>query len=257
MVSALRESFGHRELANIPANSNPAMGMEIFAPPFDPTAGVVVLICDQALTDSVLIAPHSPGVAVAAVYSKLVTGMLERGNSKVIFHLGQPQRSARDCYNKLSQKYRGRLRVIEAAPIEPMLAYVDFLVSFASPALIEGCRNGLKPIQIGNALIGSEAFSHIFSDVDGFVDAVASGTLEGRLSLQEYGRFEQFCQSVNNRAGAELYVRSHGLRYAGGISRDPILRECRRPEFARLSPLRAIFSAIANPVAAWRLLRIS
>jgi hypothetical protein len=258
MVSALQESLDTCDLAP----SSGAPGKEVIEPLFERSNRGLTLISDQAFLDTILVDRPAAWVDSADLYSKLVSGILDSSGSDVILHRSRsPSRSIPeliDNYDRLSPNYRGRLQVIEAMPLEPILAQVDLFVSFASPALIQGCRSGLKPVQIGRALIDSGAFTHIFADVDAFVEAMATGTLKGHLSVAEYEQFEGFRHRLSGRSAAVArWTASHGLRYVSSLARDPIVQECRRPNCARVSPLGAIRSAIANPVAAWRLLRSS
>jgi hypothetical protein len=230
-------------------------------PPRSSPSGAV-LICDEAATTSLLAQGCSCGLAETDIYAGLAAVILERSRLDVIFHLrcqlakATAIREAIERNSRLSPNERARLRVIEAVPLETALPCVDLLVSFASPALIQGCRNGLKPIQIGQAVTDSGAFSHIFFDIDSFADALATGGLTGRLSVREYEQFEEFRRRLSGRTLATVhYTIEHGPRAAWRRARDPVIRECCRSEWTWSSRIRAIASAIANPVVVWRLLR--
>ena len=258
MVPALPQSLCSRDLKS----GMPATVKATSAPPLTRSTSGVVLICDQAMTASLLAEGCSAGLAEPAIYFDLAAAILDCSHTDVIFHLRCPLaqataiREAIERSGQLSPNYRARLRVIEAVPLEAVLPCVDLLVSFASPALIQGCRSGLKPIQIGQAVTGSGAFSHIFPDIGSFADALATGGLAGRLSVREFEQFEEFCQRWRGRTCATAhYIIGNGLRDAWGMARDPVIRECRRSECAWSSRMRAIASAIANPAAALRLLR--
>jgi len=254
MVSALQKSLHACDLARI-SETTAEEGIE---PLFERSKKGSILISDQAFLHSLLVYGPAARLDKAKLYSELVSGILDSSGADVILHLSRSPGSSIlefiDHYDWLSLRYRARVQVIEAMPLEPILAHVDLFISFASPALIQGCRYGLKPVQIGRALIDSAAFSHIFSDVDAFMDAMATGTLKGHLSVEEYEEFERFRYRVSRRSATVARWTGHGLRYASSLARDPVVRECRKPNYARVSPLQAVRSAVANPVATWRLL---
>jgi hypothetical protein len=221
------------------------------APQLAPATKGTILVCDQAMSASALAEGRAPHVAEPALYARLAASVLRHGYLEVILHLRRRSaeaaaiRRAIEEDGELLPDCHARLRVIGGGPLAAVLPGADLLVSFASPALIEGCRSGLKPIQIGAAVAGSAAFTHIFPDVDSFADALASGDLIGRLSVREYEQFEEFCRQLC--AGTR--------RAAWRLGGDPIVRACRKSESPRVSSIRKIASALANPVAAWRLVR--
>jgi hypothetical protein len=217
-----------------------------------PAAGVA-LICDQIMTASALAEGRPAGGSELEIYASVAAAILHHSGLSVVLHsrtcsgaAGAAAAIARAA--ELVPDMQGRLRVVAAEPLEHLLPSVDVLVSFASPGLIAGCRDGLKPVQIGRAVIGSAAFSHIFPDVAGFAVALAAGGVAGRLSLREYAQFEEFCRRVAGGAG----MRRLGPRR---LAADPIVRACRQPDATGRRAMRAISSVFANPFAAWRLLR--
>ncbi len=225
------------------------------------SAAGVVLICDHASTASALAEGSGADLGEPAIYSALASAVLQRSRLDVVFHLrrGRVEGAAiREAIERcrVSPDQRARLQVIEGGPLEIALPRANFLVSFASLALVKGCRNGLKPVQIGRALTGSAAFSHVFPDLDSVVDALATSGLEGQLSVREYEQFEAFCQVLCSRDAVAARDPIGRLRTSWRLGRDPIVRECRRSEPARCLALRTIASALANPVAALRLLRV-
>ncbi len=220
------------------------------APPRPSTAGVV-LVCDGPVAS-----PLVEGAAAARdLYTGLTAAILQHSRSAVVFHLqrGSPEAAAiREAIERcggLQPEYGARMRMLARVPLESLLPCADLLVSFASPALIKGGRNGLKPIQIGRVLRGSEAFSHVFSDVAGFARSLAAGGLAGTLSLGEYAQFEEFRRRL--AGGSDLAGAGTGAAWR--LFRDPVRRECRRAERGRVAWLRAAASVLANPVAAFRL----
>jgi hypothetical protein len=236
------------------------------SPAFDNPARGVILICDQALTDSVLIGAQPHDGDQPAIYIDLFSGVLARSDLNVVFHRRWPARhqsaaaaataaAVERWRQQLPAEFEARFRVIDAAPLDALFGLVDLFVSFASPALVQGCRAGFKPAQIGRAVIGSERFTHIFEGPDAFVGSIAGGGFRARLSLEEYSEFERFGEAV--RGGIASTV-SPGLSElsinAAALARDPIVEEFRRAQRQRISPLRAIADVIANPVGAMRLL---
>ena len=223
--------------------------------PLEGSAPGVVLIWDEAAAPS-LLAGERP--AAPAGYAELAAIILARSDLDVIVHLprhdggGAALREAvAGVYPPLGS-HPGRLRVTGAMPLEALLPGVDFLVSFASAALIRGCRSGLKPIQIGAALIGSGGFSEIFPDSRAFADALAAHRLAGSLSVGEYELFEEFCRAVR---AVPRYRRGEGPRAAWRRARDPVVRECRRLPYTWRDRIRAIAGAVANPLVTMRLYR--
>lgn len=220
----------------------PAILDAIPAPPPAQERVGAVLICDHAATASALAAGPALDGCDAEIYAGVATAILQHSRLRVILQARGPAGSAA-CGAAIERITRrlpdspGRLQVIEAEALEPLLPGVDLLVSFASAGLIAGCRNGLKPVQIGRAVTGSAAFSHVFPGIGGFAEALAKGGLRGGLSLQEFGHFEEFCRRCSRQGPAD----------------DPIARACRPADRGRHRALRAIASAIANPFALWRL----
>ena len=234
---------------------------ELAPPAFENPGRGVILICDQALTDSVLIGARPRDSDQPAIYIDLFSGVLARSDLNVIFHRRRVGHRSADAgtierwRQQLPAEFEARFRVIDAAPLDALFGLVDLFVSFASPALVQGCRAGFKPVQIGRAVIGSERFTHIFEGPDAFVDWIAGGGFRARLSLEEYSEFERFGEAL--RGGIASTV-SPGLSElstnAAALARDPIVEEFRRAQRQRISPLRAIADVIANPVGAMRLL---
>ncbi len=214
------------------------------APSIDPPGRGVILICDQAVICSPLIGGEPRNSDQPQIYIELLSGILARSEFNVVFHTTRRDRDHRATAaaierwrQQLPAACQPRFRVVEAAPLDALLGDVDLLVSFASPALVVGCRRGLKPVQIGRALIGSEGFTHVFEDCAAFVDWLGRGVLGARLSLDEYSEFARFADALR-----------------GSATRDPIVREIRRVDAWRISPLQAITDILANPVGALRLL---
>jgi hypothetical protein len=217
-----------------------------------PAAGVA-LICDLVMTDSALAEGRPAGGSEPDIYAAVAAAILRHSGLSVVLHsrtgpgeAGSAAAIARAA--ELLPDTQGRLRVVAAEPLERLLPSVDVLVSFASPGVIAGCRSGLKPVQIGRAVTGSAAFSHIFPDIAGFAAALAAGGVASRLSLCEYAHFEEFCRRVTGSAG----MRRSGARR---LAADPIVRACRHPDAAGRHAIRTISGVLANPFAAWRLLR--
>ncbi|HEV2336096.1 MAG TPA: hypothetical protein VGS13_11400 [Stellaceae bacterium] len=212
-----------------------------------PGRGVIV-ICDQAAIRSPLIDAGPTDSDQPGAYIELFSGILASKELDILFHTTGRDRDHRVTAaaierwrQQLPAAWQARFRVVETALLDALLGDADLLVSFASPALVAGCRRGLKPVQIGRALIGSEGFTHIFGDGAAFVDWLARGEVRARLSLDEYSEFARFADAVRSRAEA-------------GLARDPIVREFRRLDRPRISPLQAIADILANPVGALRLL---
>jgi len=218
------------------------------APSPDTPGRGVVLICDQAATRSSLIGAGPNDRDQAPAYIELFSGILAGSEFNVVFHTtGRNRDPIAAAIERWRQKIpaacQARFRVVEAAPLDALLGDIDLLVSFASPALVVGCRRGLKPVQIGRAVIGSGGFTHTFGDGTAFLDWIGRGGVGARLSLDEYSEFARFADAVraDPTAGA-------------GRARDPIVREIRRVDGWRISPLQAITDILANPVGALRLL---
>jgi hypothetical protein len=145
-------------------------------------------------------------------------------------------------------------------PLAAMLPNIDFLVSSPSCALLQGCRAGLKPIQIGRALIESDGFSNLFAADDSLVDALVDGTISGRLCLQEYRKFEQYCdklvEAATFRPAPDQSKVTSVARFAA-TRRDKFLKELVnhiREHSNRMSPMQIVMGTLANPLAALRLL---
>jgi|ERR1051326_1629558 hypothetical protein len=212
-----------------------------------PSRGTV-LICDQAAIRSPLIDADPPGSDECQLYIALLSGILARSELNIVFHT-----ASRDCDHQTTvaaiERWRrelpaasqARFRVVDALPLDTLLGDIELFVSFASPALVEGCQRGLKPVQIGRALIVSAGFTHIFVGCTEFVDWLTRGGFSGRLTLDEYSEYESFADALRNRAGAAR-------------DRDPIVRAFRDMEGPRLSPVRVIGDILGNPVGALRLL---
>jgi hypothetical protein len=232
----------------------PAIAEAMTAPPLAQATAGAVLICGQVTTESLLVDACPGDSAAPGAYARLTAAVLQRTDFAVILHAERRLPMASE-FRRVIEASCGlaatRLRVVEAAPLETMLPGIDLLVSFASPALIQGCRSGLKPIQIRRAVSGTASFSYFFPDIDSFAEALASGSLVGRLTLREYEQFEEFCRHVGGDPEP-----GRGRWNAWRPTGDPIIRQCR---YAGLIPplslTRRIASALANPFAAWRLLR--
>src|ERR1051325_1472105 len=182
--------------------SLPVGGRDLLMPPFASRDRDVLLVCDQAGISSSQVEPPSCEATPLGMYLDFIESILECSDLNVIFHQeiavvrgSAPATGAENIieqwYERLPVTSRQRLRVIEAVPLDFVLPYTDLLVSFASPALVKGCRHGLKPIQIGRRLVGSEAFAYFFPTLEAALQAI-SRRLDPRLSLDEYDAFERF-----------------------------------------------------------------
>lgn len=173
----------------------------------------------------------------------LIAALLRHDDVEIVLHGGPRIARVRDEIGRDRAVSEGDLcRItVSDAPLGSLLSGADVVVSFTAPALIDAGKNGLKPVQIGTAMAGSEAFSNIFPNVAAFAHALSGGAVRGRLSLPEYDAFEKFCAELQRRRGPRS-------------RRDPMVRACRRYGPARSSPIGTIIGAIGNPFAAWRLL---
>jgi hypothetical protein len=230
----------------------PAISDTIPATPVRQAASGVALICGDAMTVSPLVEGRPLGGSEADIYAAVAAAILRYSRLEIVLHSratpgeeGSGAAIVRAA--ELLPNTQGRLRVIAAQPLEALLPGVDLLVSFASPALIAGCRNGLKPVQIGRAVNGSAAFSHVFPDIAGFAAALAAGGVAGGLSVREYEQFDEFCRRVAG-GGVRLLA-------AQRQAQDSIVTACRPPAATWRLASRLIASALANPFAVWRLLR--
>jgi hypothetical protein len=233
--------------------------------PSPATAGKIVLIWAEAgaSATSLLTIRTGPAVESPATYVDLAAALLG-SRADLSVRLRMPPAAdghiANNCEGLL-RLYSERLKLVdEGAELELIARQVDILVAFASAAVIQACRQGLKPVQIGDFLIGSEAFTHIFGSVGDFVAMMAARRIGGSLTLKEHSEFGFFCRASPARARS-LAVEPRGgfgalrwLRALWRIARDPVLRECRRGKCGRQSAVRTISGALANPFAAWRLL---
>lgn len=232
----------------------------IRAAPARPPAAGVALICDHAMTVSRLAEGRLPGGSEAEIYAAVAAAILRHSGLSVVLHARtMPAEGISGAAivraTELLPNAQRRLRVIASEPLESLLPSVDLLVSFASPGLIAGCRNGLKPVQIGRAVRGSASFSHVFPDIAGFAAALAEGRLARRLSLREYEQFDEFCRHVGGRTAATRGAGIVRLLAARRLSEDPIAQACRPSEAIWGFALRLTSSAFANPFAVWRLFR--
>jgi len=199
------------------------------------------LICDQAATRSPLIGVGPNDSDQPRAYIELFSGILACSELCILFHTTGRDRATGAAIERWRQQipapWQTRFRKVDAAPLDRLLGDVDLFVSFASPALVAGCRHGLKPVQIGRTLVGSERFTHVFRDRAAFLDWLEGGGFRARLSLDEFSEFTRYADAVR-----------------GGATRDPIVREFRRVDGWRISPLQAVTDILANPVGALRLL---
>jgi hypothetical protein len=220
------------------------------APLFDTPGRGVVLICDQTATHSPLIGGDRPDSDERQFYIALFSGVLARSELNILFHASrrdQDQSVTAAAIERWRQElppaHQARFRLIDTAPLDSLLGDIDLFVSFASPALVEACRRGLKPVQIGRVLIGSQGFTHVFGDCAAFIEWVAEGGFSGRLTLDEYSVFESFGDALRADPTA-----------GSALARDPIVAEFWRANRPRLSPRQVIADILANPVGALRLL---
>jgi hypothetical protein len=242
-----------------------AGGRDLLVPPFASRDRDVLLVCDQAGVASLLVEPPSCDAAPLGMYLDFIAGILERSDLNILFHrkmavmrgfaaaTGTENTIERWC-DRLSVAGRERLRVIEAVPLDYVLPYADLLVSFASPALVRGCRHGLKPIQIGQRLVGSEAFAYFFPTMEAALEAILH-RLDPRLSLDEYDAFESFRAAMDGpvaTTGRPVVCRLANA--SAPLTRDLIMQEFRALDGPRITPLGAIAGTLANPFAVYRLL---
>lgn len=173
-------------------------------PPFPADGRPVVLIVGQVLNDFSLIeTPLSEGSSLA-VYRRLIQGLLERTEARVLFkaHPWERRRPnlrapvTRDALQALAdtlpENLQGRLRIEEQAPIGGLFPYADHVIGLCSQGLLEACQAGFKPLQIGDAAFGGGGFTHDLPDAEAAVGALAAGAVDGHLSLSEYRAFEDY-----------------------------------------------------------------
>jgi hypothetical protein len=200
----------------------------------------VLLICDRAAERTSLAEGLAESSSEEQIYSRLIAAVLQATDLDILLHLHRDRRGSPDPLAGLSQAHKNRVRLAARQPLGVVLSQADILVSFASSALVEGGRHGMKPVQIGLFLRGSAGFSQIFPDMAAFIDKLAAGKVEGSMSLAEHAAFETFCHDI---AGQE---------HSPG--RDPIVLACRPRHAAYRIPGKTIIDAFANPFAAMRLL---
>ncbi len=173
-------------------------------PPFARPGPEVVAVLGQAADDFALIETPLPELSAVAVYRRLIGGILEHTDRRIVFTVearamprgdggaAATMQHLRAWRKALPAAYQARLRLIEEVPIEELLRYADWAVSLSSPEMLLACAAGLKPVQIGRAFFGGKGFTHDFSGEDGFLSALCDGRIEPQLSLDEYRRFEDF-----------------------------------------------------------------
>ena len=209
-----------------------------------PTAVETMLLMPKGTTRSAVVICAGSGLAGREFTAcrDLVGGLLQRGAIDIILHGGPQLARHRDVIGRECRLSSDQMRrfAISDAPLGKLLPDADFLVSFTAVGLVAAARSGLRPMQIGEAVAGTAAFSDIFPDVGAFIGALANGRLRGRLSLPEYAAFEAFCAELQRRCG-------------GWLVRDPLVHACRSCGPRQPSVLGTVISAIVNPVAAWRL----
>jgi hypothetical protein len=158
----------------------------------------------------------------------------------------------------LPEAQRARFRVLEREPLAGLLPYVDHVIGLSSQGLIEAAQAGLKPIQLGAAFFGGHGFTHDRSLDDSLIDDIASGRLDGRLSLDAYRALEDFLiralviHLVSDRPeGPEkIAVRLREPRHMPGLEEVGFTeREPRHPWPALIGEM------IANPFGFHRIVR--
>jgi hypothetical protein len=240
----------------------------------DYLAPATILLSDRDLIASPLVESVRGRDARSPIpiWIELIAGLLERTHLCIIVDFaarGGRERRAEACAiltalerrrYPFPNEYLKRLRFIWSMPLAAILPDVDFLVCSPSSALLQGCRVGLKPIQIGQALIESDGFSNLFAEDDSLLEALVNGTISGRLRLAEYREFEQYCdklvEAAASRTAPDQSKIASAARFAA-TRRDKFLKELVnhiREHGNLMSPLQIALGTLANPLAALRLL---
>jgi hypothetical protein len=227
-------------------------------------------ICYRPAHGSALLEPGPPGFAGPSGCRELIVGILERTNLNIVFS-AEPGNGGDACIaairellssecRQLPAEFRARLQIVAPAMFQPMLPSIDWLIAADPRAIIWSCWAGLKPVQIGPSLLGSDAFTHRFADVAAFLERLASDGLSGQLTIDEYTRFDIFCQALSGAGSSNDSGKFDEILAAvrtASLHRDPLLQlllaELRLQRPASISPLRKLAGIIANPFAAARL----
>jgi hypothetical protein len=251
----------------LPAVTARPAAEDLAATPFAGRAERVALVLGQAVNDLALIESPRPELCAPSIYRRLIGGILERTDLRVVFKADPDERRQPAIGRPLTLKLLGawrdtlpaaqqaRFRLMEAEPVEVLFAHADLVVSLSSPLMIDACQAGFKPVQLGDAFFGGKGFTHDFGDAEAFLEALAAGRVFGALSLDEYRRFEDFLARA-----LLLHLVPEGEEGVGKVAARlaepnhvPTLRECDFSPTPRFLHLQAASNAIANPVAALRL----
>jgi hypothetical protein len=242
----------------------------VVSPPFGAAASGAILVLGQVLNDFSVIETPLAEMSTIAVYRHLIGALLEKSGRNVIFkahpwerrrpNLRAPVtlRQMTAWRETLPEAQRARFRVLEREPLAGLLPYVDHVIGLSSQGLIEAAQAGLKPIQLGAAFFGGHGFTHDRSLDDSLIDDIASGRLDGRLSLDAYRALEDFLiralviHLVSDRPeGPEkIAVRLREPRHMPGLEEVGFTeREPRHPWPALIGEM------IANPFGFHRIVR--
>lgn len=163
-----------------------------------------VLIVGQVLNDYSLIETPTSHFSAVAFYTRLIVRLLDETDANVIFkaHPWERKRpnledsvtlnALRRMADGLPEDQRARLVFYEFEAIGELFAFADWVTGLCSQGMLEACHAGLKPVQMGKAFFGGHGFTFDVDQPEELIELIGSDDQEGRLSLAEYRRFENF-----------------------------------------------------------------
>ncbi|MEE8308230.1 MAG: hypothetical protein V3R81_13255 [Gammaproteobacteria bacterium] len=87
---------------------------------------------------------------------------------------------------------RERLVFYESEALDELFVFADWVVGLCSQGMLEAGYAGFKPVQMGKVFFGGHGFTFDMDQPEDLINLIRSGEQEGRLSLEEYRRFENF-----------------------------------------------------------------
>lgn len=185
------------------ANKNVRPTRGSLKPPFANTKPTV-LIVGQVLNDYSLIETPASHFSSVAFYTRLIDRLLDETDANVIFkaHPWEHKRpnlgdsvtlnALRRMADGLPEDRCKRLVFYEYEAIDALFPFADWVTGLCSQGMLEACYAGLKPVQMGQAFFGGHGFTFDVEQPEELVELVRSDEQGGRLSLEEYRRFENF-----------------------------------------------------------------
>lgn len=180
-----------------------------------------ILIIGQVVNDfSVLENKH--GVRnTLSFYKELIINTLEKTDENIVFkchpwerhnvNLKRPKtlEFLEAWISDLPSYYRDRVVITEDFNIKQLLSQSLFMVTLCSQAALEAAYLGYKPVQIGNAFYGGKGFTYDMNDVDEFIRQYNMGRIGGRLSVDEFYKYEVFMTKALQKHLVSVHKSGH------------------------------------------------